>query len=190
LGLPGRHNLANSLAVAALAYEAGLDAGEICVGLETFGGVGRRLTLKGKPGGVVIVDDYAHHPTEIRATLAAVREKYVPGRLWCVFQPHQASRTSYLLEEFAGSFGDADIVLLADIYSVRDSEAARREVSSGDLARRSQVCGVDARYLGDFARIVEVLCQEVMPGDVVVTMGAGNVGSVADELLCRLGTDS
>lgn len=185
--LPGRHNLANGLAMAALAWEARLTEEQILHTLETFGGAGRRLTLKGEVGGITILDDYAHHPTEVRVTLEAVREKYAQRKVWCVFQPHQCSRTALLLEEFAGSFAAADIVLLADIYSVRDSEASRRAVDAEQVSRRIEAHGIETRAVGEFSRIVDVLRREAQPGDVIVTMGAGDIGKVADELLCRLG---
>ena len=189
LELAGRHNVANALAVAALARYVGLSDQQICAGLEGFTGVARRITLKGRVNGIVILDDYAHHPTEIKTTLEAIRMRYEPRKLWCVFQPHQHSRTRFLLQEFAGSFGAADIILLPDIYFVRDSEALRREVNAAMLAERIVVEGGEARYLGDFDNIAEKLCQNAQAKDVIVTMGAGDVWKLADELVYRLGRD-
>jgi len=189
LELAGRHNVANALAVAALARHVGLSDLQICAGLEGFTGVARRMTLKGRVNGIVILDDYAHHPTEIKTTLEAIRMRYEPRKLWCVFQPHQHSRTRFLLQEFAGSFGAADIILLPDIYFVRDSEALRREVNAAMLAERIVAEGGEARYLGDFDNIAENLCQNTQAKDVIVTMGAGDVWKLADELVYRLGRD-
>jgi UDP-N-acetylmuramate--alanine ligase len=190
LSLSGTHNVSNALAVAALGRRAGLDDADICKGLEGFTGVGRRMSYKGEVAGVVVVDDYAHHPTEIRVTLDAIRSKYQPKRLFCVFQPHQHSRTRFFLSEFSLSFGKADVVLLPEIYFVRDSETMRAEIHAGRLAERIVAEGGRAEYLGDFEKILEYLHGEVRAGDVVVTMGAGDVWKLADELICRLGTDS
>ncbi|MBN1846473.1 MAG: UDP-N-acetylmuramate--L-alanine ligase [Sedimentisphaerales bacterium] len=189
LALAGRHNVANALATAALANHAGLSGQQIRAGLETYTGAQRRMTRRGSVNGVVILDDYAHHPTEIRVTLEAIAAHYQPRRLWCVFQPHQHSRTRFLLQEFAGSFAAADVVLLPDIYFVRDSETSRRQVNAAMLAERIAAQGQQALYLGDFSRIAEFLIASVQPGDVVVTMGAGDVWKLADELICRLGRD-
>ena len=187
LSLPGEHNVANALAAAALGREAGLTDEQICAVLESFRGAERRMTYKGTSAGVVILDDYAHHPTEIAATLAAIQGKYGARRLWCVFQPHQHSRTRFLLNEFAGSFSRADIILLPEIYFVRDSEAARRDINAEELAQAIAKQGGQAYYLEDFPRIAEHLCKGVRDGDVVVTMGAGDVWKLADELISRLG---
>lgn len=191
LALAGVHNVANALAVAAMARSVGVSVEQICFGLEGFTGVDRRLSYKGNVQGVVVLDDYAHHPTEIQTTLEAIAAKYCrsgqPGRLWCVFQPHQHSRTRFFLSEFASSFRWADIVLLPDIYFVRESEQLRREVNAGQLADRINENGGEARYMGEFDNIVNTLAREVQAGDVVVTMGAGDVWKVADELICRLG---
>ena len=185
LTLPGTHNVTNALAVAALAHHAGAPASAIRLGLENFLGVGRRMSYKGAAGGVVVLDDYAHHPTEIRVTLEAIRARYQPRRLWCVFQPHQHSRTRFLLQEFATSFNSADIVLLPDIYFVRDSESLRREVSASQLADLINQRGGRAHYLGDFENILGRLTGEAKSGDLVVTMGAGDVWKVGDEFIRR-----
>jgi UDP-N-acetylmuramate--alanine ligase len=186
LKLAGAHNVANALAVSALAREAGLTATQIRVGLEGYEGVGRRMTYKGQAAGVTVLDDYAHHPTEIRVTLEAIRARYQPRRLWCLFQPHQHSRTRFLMKEFALCFQAADVVLLPEIYFVRDSEQLRREVNAEQLAAAIATHGGDARYCGTFDRIRETLAAELRPGDVVVTMGAGDIGNLADELIRRL----
>jgi UDP-N-acetylmuramate--alanine ligase len=143
--------------------------------------------VRGEVDGVRVIDDYAHHPTEIRVTLHAARERYNPRKLWCVFQPHQHSRTRFLLADFAQSFADADEVLVPDIYFVRDSERERELVSGQDLVQRLSENGRSARYVQDFGEIAARLARDVQPGDVVMTMGAGNIWRVADELVQRLG---
>ena len=189
LQLSGRHNVENSLAVAALAHRAGLPAETICRGLESFQGVSRRMTFKAAINGITVLDDYAHHPTEIRSTLAAIAGTYAPRRLWCVFQPHQHSRTRFLLDDFALSFAQADVICLLDIYFVRDSQNAVEEVTADTLAQRIRANGGDCRYLGSFERILAELLDQCQEGDLVVTMGAGDIWKVADEFIRRLGRD-
>ena len=137
------------------------------------------------------IDDYGHHPTEIRATLLALREHYRPQRLICIFQPHQHSRTRFLLEDFVRSFAHADVTIMPDIYFVRDSEADRRAVNSGMLVERIQQNGREALYLPAFKEIQEYLMVNMQPGDLVVSMGAGPVWEVTDELVRRIrGSDT
>ena len=184
--LPGRHNVYNALATAALAHYAGAPAEAIRAALETFRGARRRLELCGTAGGVTVVDDYAHHPSEVRATLAAACERYAPRRLWAVFQPHQYSRTRLLLAEFAAAFAPAHHVLIPDIYAVRDTAEDRRSVSAALLAEVIERQGVPATHVPGFEQITQRLLGEVAPGDLVVTMGAGDVWKVAHELAQRL----
>ena len=133
--------------------------------------------------GAIVVDDYGHHPTEIRATLAALRERYTPKRLFCVFQPHQHSRTRFLLDDFATAFTAADETICPDIYFVRDSEAEKQAVSAKDLVDRVNNNGQRARHIAEFPAIVEHLKREVNEGDLVVTMGAGNVWEIGRDLV-------
>jgi UDP-N-acetylmuramate--alanine ligase len=137
----------------------------------------------GRCNGAIVVDDYGHHPTEIRATLTALRQRYQPRRLLCVFQPHQHSRTRFLLEDFAASFAMADETVVPDIYFVRDSEAERQRVSSADLVRRIIAHGARARHIADFPAIVAYLRSMVRAGDVVLTLGAGNVWEIGRDLV-------
>lgn len=188
LGLPGLHNVHNALAVVALAHDCGIPWPTIQEHLPQFRGVGRRLEERGFARGVFVLDDYAHHPTEIRATLRAARERYRPSRLTVVFQPHQHSRTRFLLNDFARSFADADSVIVPDIFFVRDSERDRQAVCAGDLVGRINERGGQATYISSFDDIVERLAETVSSGDVILTMGAGNVWNVADRLLQRLRT--
>lgn len=187
-GIPGRHNLDNALAVAALAHDCGVPWDRIQSAVASFKGANRRLELRGQVRGVTILDDYAHHPTEIRVTLEAARARYNPKRLWCVFQPHQHSRTRFLLCDFASAFGQADRVVVPRIYFVRDTERDRQAVCAGDLADAICGNGGSARFVPEFGAIVDLLTRELAPGDVVVTMGAGTIWKVADELVQRLGS--
>ena len=185
LAIAGKHNVSNALAAVALARHAGATPEQIAEALASFEGISRRMSLRGKWRGVTVVDDYAHHPTEIRATLEAIRSHYSPRRTWVVFQPHQASRTRRLLKEFAGSFSDADIVLVPDIYSVRDTDDDRLSVNSAGLVRDICQNGKDSRYLPTFDDVTEHLVANLAEGDLVVTMGAGDVWKVADGLVQR-----
>lgn len=180
LKVPGEHNLRNALAALIVALEAGVPLADCLRYLQTFTGVRRRFELKGEAGGVVVVDDYAHHPVAIRNTLATVKKQY-KGRVWCVFQPHLYSRTKHLFTEFSRAFRDADILVLADIYAAR--EVDRGEVSSWLLADETRKNHPDVRYLGGMEEIKAHLLKETVPGDLVLTMGAGDIFRVGEEFL-------
>lgn len=183
LAIPGRHNVANALAAIAAATHAGATAEQVARGLVTFGGVARRIQLLGEPRGIAVLDDYGHHPTEIRTVIAALREMY-PGRpVWCVFQPHQHSRTRLLLADFAAALAGPDRTLLPDIYGARDSEEDRKSISSAILAARINEAGGRAHYLGTFDAVRAHVCREVPADAVVVTMGAGDVTRLAPLLV-------
>lgn len=184
--LPGRHQVYNGLAATALAHHAGISPKAIAEALPLFCGAERRMTRRGEVGGILVIDDYGHHPTEIQVTLRAVREHFPDRLLWVIFQPHQHSRTRFLLNDFARSFGLADHLLVPDIYFVRDSEAIRNAVSSSHLVERVHANGGDALYLPKHEQIVEHVVANAKPGDVVLTMGAGDVWKIADELVRRL----
>lgn len=184
--LPGRHQVHNAAVAAALAHHAGVPADRIAAALSRFEGADRRMSSRGEVGGVLILDDYGHHPTEIRVTLRAIRERYPGRRLWVVFQPHQHSRTRFLLDDFARSFGEADHLLAPDIFFVRDSETEQNRISSRHLVERVRQTGGDALYLPTHDEIVDHVAAHVRAGDLVVTMGAGDVWKVADELVRRL----
>jgi UDP-N-acetylmuramate--alanine ligase len=182
LGVAGLHNLFNATMAVAVCGTYGIDPARAAETLSAFTGVDRRMTEMGSCNGALIVDDYGHHPTEIRATLKAIREKYQPARLVCVFQPHQHSRTRFLLEDFATSFTEADETIVPDIYFVRDTEAELHLVSSNDLVERIRQAGQKALHLPDFPSIVSHLKNEARPGDLIVTMGAGNVWEIGETL--------
>ena len=189
ISLPGRHNVLNALAVVAMAASMGIEPERILEGLDAFEGMDRRLMLKGSFDGITVLDDYAHHPTEVRASLKAIRQRYHPKRLWCVYQAHQYSRTRFFLDEFAVSFAQADVAIVPEIYFVRDSQASRSEVNAEILAERIRRQGTEAQHIGPFDAVCDYLQQHVGAGDMVVTMGAGDVWKVADEYIRRLRTD-
>jgi len=187
IALPGRHNVLNGLAVVATAVCIGIEPPKVLDALKHFTGVERRLMLKGQFDGITVLDDYAHHPTEIRASLKAIRERYRPKRLWCVYQAHQYSRTRFFLDELANSFDRADKTIVPEIYFVRDAEQSRREVNAEILTDRMRAAGADAEHVPTFESICDRLEQELRAGDLLVTMGAGDVWKVADEYIQRLG---
>ena len=145
LSVAGEHNLFDATLAVAACAACGVDPAHAAETLADFGGVDRRMMEVGRFNDAILVDDYGHHPTEIRTTLRALKQKYEPKRLICVFQPHQHSRTRFLLDEFAGSFTDADQSVITDIYFVRDSEAERQRVGAADLVGRIKRNGQRAR---------------------------------------------
>jgi UDP-N-acetylmuramate--alanine ligase len=157
----------------AVADEVGVPFEAAAGALAEFRGTARRFELKGEAGGVTVVDDYAHHPTEIRATLAAARTRY-PGRaIWAVFQPHTYSRTAALLKEFGTAFGDADHVLVTQIYAARESDTMG--VSGADAAAQIGRSGhPDVEYVDTLQGAATTVLKHVGPGDVVLTLGAGD----------------
>ena len=190
ISLPGNHNIMNALAVAALAINAGLEPGSVLELLGGFTGIDRRLMLKGQFGRITVLDDYAHHPTEIRASLAAIRQKYQPERIWCVFQPHQYSRTRFLLDDFTESFKLADVTIVPEIYFVRDSQSAKKQINSQILVEKMRANGTEALFIESFEAICDYLKCNVSSGELVVTMGAGDIWKVADDYLQWLGGNS
>jgi UDP-N-acetylmuramate--alanine ligase len=182
LAVSGEHNLQNAMMAVAACAACGIPEEKSMAALAKFTGVDRRMTLMGSINGASVVDDYGHHPTEIRATLAALRGQYKPRKLYCVFQPHQHSRTRFLMEDFASSFQQADTTIVPDIYFVRDSEAERQSVSAEDLVDKLKANGRLAMHLANFGDIVSHLKKVVGEGDLVVTMGAGNVWQIGKEL--------
>ncbi len=183
LSLAGVHNLYNATAAVAACHMSGVNAQEAADALAGFRGVDRRMSEVGTFHGAMVVDDYGHHPTEIRTTLRAIRERYNPRRLICVFQPHQYSRTRSLLEEFGQSFGDADLTIVPDIYAARDTEADRKSVRTADLVQRIQHNGRPAMYIAQLPAIVSYLGHAVREGNLIVTMGAGNICEVGRDLV-------
>ena len=190
--VPGKHNISNALAAYAVATQMGIAPETIAGGLSAFSGTDRRFQYKGTTNGVTIVDDYAHHPTEIRATLRAARNICDAGsssttgrkRIVCVFQPHTYSRTKAFLDDFADALSLADMVVLADIYAARETDDLG--VSSKDILQRLEAKGVNARYFPTeetFDGIEKFLLKNCIDGDLLITMGAGNILEVGEHLL-------
>lgn len=180
LRVPGRHNASNALAAIALAVTMGIPATAIIKGLDSFGGANRRFQYKGCVDGVTIIDDYAHHPTEIRATLTAA-QNYPHKRLVLVFQPHTYSRTKAFLDDFADVLSLADVIVLADIFAAREQNTYG--VSSKDILSRLKEKGKNAYYFPSFEEIEKFLLKNCVHDDLLITMGAGNVVEIGEALL-------
>ena len=180
LGVPGEHNIANAAAALALADHLDLDMERAAESLHGFTGTDRRFEYKGELHGVTIIDDYAHHPTEIEATLKAAAN-YPHRTLWCVFQPHTYSRTKAFFHDFARALSHADHVILADIYAARETDTLG--VSSALLCQEIRDLGTDCRYFPSFEEIEKFILENCIPGDLLITMGAGNVVNIGEDLL-------
>ena len=178
LRVPGEHNVRNALAAIAVASTLGIEFEAIRQALASFGGLGRRFQLVGEVGDVTIVDDYAHHPTEIRATLAAARQRFPGRRLWAVWQPHTYSRTKAMLDEFSGCFEQADRVLALDIYQSRERDTLG--INAAEVV--ANIRGTRAEHVGSIVEAADFLFERVLPGDVVLTLSAGD-GNLVGELL-------
>jgi len=183
LGIPGEHNVRNALAAAGLAHSLGIEFATIEAGLRTFVGVERRFEKKGEAGGILVIDDYAHHPVELAAALATARD--IGRRVVAVFQPHLYSRTRDFLVDFAHSLQAADQVFLADIYGSREEPIAG--IHAGLIARVMQEQGYDqVEYIPDMEQIELRLLETCRTGDLVLTLGAGDIDRVADGFLGAL----
>ena len=182
LSVPGEHNVSNALAAIAAADALNLPEAVTRKGLLDFGGTNRRFQYKGQVHGFTIIDDYAHHPTEIRATLHTAAH-YPHREIWCVFQPHTYSRTKAFLTEFAQALSLADHVVLAEIYPARETDTLG--ISSQDLEKELRALGTDAYCFPSFEEIEEFLLKKCLHGDLCITMGAGNVINIGENLLNR-----
>ncbi len=181
LRVPGAHNVLNAAACAAVLLHLGVDPERIRAGLAAYSGAGRRMEYKGSAAGVTVIDDYGHHPAEIRATLAALRLR-APRRLVVLFQPHRYSRTELLFGEFAQAFAAADAVLVTDIYAA--SEPPREGVTAGALAEAIRKAGHPrCRYAGPLDEAVRQVAAELKEGDLLLTLGAGDVTSAGGRVL-------
>ena len=182
LSVNGDHNVSNALAAIAVSDLLGVSLDKMKKGLKEFTGTNRRFEYKGEMDGVTIIDDYAHHPTEINATLTAA--KYYPHReLWCVFQPHTYTRTKALFHEFVEALAHADHVVLSDIYAARETDTLG--ISSKDIADALKEKGCDAYYFSSFEDIQDFCVEKCQKGDLLITMGAGDVVNIGEELLKR-----
>ncbi len=180
LDVPGEHNVFNALAALVLADLLGLDRALSAEALHNFHGTGRRFEYKGQIGGITVIDDYAHHPTEIAATLQAAAN-YPHKTLWCVFQPHTYTRTKALLPEFAEALSHADKVVLADIFAARETDTLG--ISSEDLQKAIQESGTECYYFPSFDEIENFLLEKCINSDLLITMGAGDVHKIGETLL-------
>ena len=185
LSVPGEHNILNALAAFACCHSLGIPTGVIKETLEAYHGTQRRFDIVGTTAsGVKIVDDYAHHPTEIKATLAACQN--IPhNKLWCVFQPHTYTRTLALFDEFADAFEKADELVLADIYAAREKNIYK--ISSAQLADKIKESHPDKKvtFMQDFNSIADYVEGSADKGDLVLTMGAGDIYKVGEMILER-----
>ncbi|NUM34531.1 MAG: UDP-N-acetylmuramate--L-alanine ligase [Candidatus Brocadiae bacterium] len=182
--LYGKHNVANSLAAIAVGYHLGIPKEVLQNAIAKYQGVKRRFEILAQDP-VTIIDDYAHHPTEIKAALSAMRDYKQNQKVWAVFQPHQASRTLHLLNDFASAFSAADEVIVADIYYARDSMEIRQKINSAVLVEKLNQNGTKARHIGGgLQEIEDFLKKNLQPGDSVITMGAGNICQVSQALSC------
>ncbi|MGC1276576.1 MAG: cyanophycin synthetase, partial [Planctomycetaceae bacterium] len=195
LRIPGPHNVMNALAAAALCHELGVAPDDVREGLWEFRGVRRRFENVGSWRGRVLIDDYAHHPTAVRAVLDAARRQFPGRKIWCAFQPHQISRTQALLPEFAKSLALADAVLIVPVYSARErleesdpaaSSSRGAAETASDLAEAVNSQGVPARFLPSLDLLAEAVDDDTRPSDIVVTMGAGDIDRVHHEFSRRL----
>ena len=180
LHVPGRHNILNALAACAAGCTLGLPWDIISSGIGDFHGTDRRFEIKGKLGDITVIDDYAHHPSEIRATLEAA-QRFPHNELWLAFQPHTYTRTKALLPEFADALSLADHVILADIYAAREKNTVG--ISSDDLRAETARRGTDVIYLPTFGEIEDYLLEHCAENDLIMTMGAGNIFEVGEHLL-------
>jgi UDP-N-acetylmuramate--alanine ligase len=181
LQVPGEHNILNALAAFAVSQELNIDVTEATAALTAFQGTGRRFDVRGEVNGIVIIDDYAHHPTEIRATLAAARVRYPESRIWAVWQPHTYSRTQMLLADFTRAFTDADRVIVTAVYGARETET---NFSAAQVVAQMQHGSV--RYIPVLADVCETLIAELKPGDVLLVLSAGDADQVSSQVYSAL----
>lgn len=191
--VPGVHNVMNALASIVVCSHLGVGNDVIIKALSAYKGVDRRFQVLGTVNGITVIDDYAHHPTAIHATLGVARETFPGRRIWCLYQPHQFSRTKLLLDMFVNSFDNADKITFAEIYPARDSVADKKSVSSADVVFKMEEIGLDAEFIPDNQEIIDMLSAKLTDGDVLITMGAGDVWQIAYKVLnslMQLNTDN
>ena len=183
--LPGIHNALNSLVAFAIGYELGMSFDDINKGLEKFGGIERRIEVKGIVNGITVVDDYGHHPKEIDVTIKAVLNSFSPRKLKVIFQPHRYSRTKNLFDEFVGVFKNISPLYLADVYAAGEKEM--KNVNSKLLAEAIKKAGnKDVHHYSDNNKLIEKIIRTAKPGDVVITLGAGNIWAVGEKIVQEL----
>ncbi len=182
----GAHQVVNALAAAATSLRNGAGPEQVSAELSHWCGLCRRLEVVEQSAGITWVDDYAHHPTEVSACLSAVRERFPGQRVFCCYQPHQANRTARLLDETAESLQNADCVLVTEIFRAREPVPGQGEVLADDLAQRVRGLGTDTPSVHSHRQCGEYLAAQLRPGDVVATLGAGNIRETGNELFRRL----
>jgi UDP-N-acetylmuramate--alanine ligase len=180
LQVPGKHNILNALAALTVTQLLGLPLADAAQVLGQFTGTGRRFEVRGEANGVVVIDDYAHHPTEIQATLAAARSRYPRCPLWVVWQPHTYSRTQTLLEDFANSFGDADEVIVTEVYPAREP---KKDFSSKKVV---EAMPRPAHFIAGLPEVSNYLITHLRPGDVLLVLSAGDADQVSTDVLAHL----
>jgi UDP-N-acetylmuramate--alanine ligase len=181
LQVPGEHNVRNALAVLAVVELLGLSTQKAAKALENFSGTGRRFEIRGEANGVTVIDDYAHHPTEIEATLSAARVRYPERRIWAVWQPHTYSRTKTLFTEFSRAFRDADEVIVSEVYASREP---KQEFTSAEVV--SAMPHASARYIRTLEEISYYLLEQLQPGDVLLVLSAGDANQICTDVLTGL----
>jgi UDP-N-acetylmuramate--alanine ligase len=188
LKIPGSHNIYNSLTIIALAMELKIDLKIVQKVLAEFTGAWRRFEYKmvNKKKNITIIDDYAHHPTEIRATLLAARQRFQKEKIICVFQPHQYQRTKILFNDFTKAFFNADEVIISEIYYVAGREKKLKEVNAKILALAIKNNGVDAKYILTFPEILKYFKNQPLKNCVIITIGAGDITMLSDRLIKKL----
>ena len=182
LRVQGEHNILNSLASFCVAYVCDISVDKISEGMKQYGGVERRFQFKGSFNQVTVIDDYAHHPTEIKATLRAAKKRDC-NKIWCVFQPHTYSRTLGFFEEFCSSFDDCDYLILVDIYAARELDV--KKIHAKDLANKIVKKGKKVFYFDSFEKTEEFLVDNCVPNDMLITMGAGDVYLMGENIINR-----
>jgi UDP-N-acetylmuramate--alanine ligase len=185
LRVPGHHNVLNAVGAAAICSNVGASADAIRAGLQDYRGIRRRFEIIGTWNGITLVDDYAHHPTAVKATLQTAREQFPERRLLCAFQPHQESRTRALLAEFAESFDAADEVFLAPIFTARENCPEAAEQTNAELADRLKARGKQVHWVSSLDRLTAELDDAARPADVLLMMGAGDINRIQHELTRR-----
>jgi UDP-N-acetylmuramate--alanine ligase len=178
LQVPGKHNVRNALAVFAVTETLGLPRGSVASALSQFTGTGRRFQLRGEVNGASVFDDYAHHPTEIKATLEGARARFPDRRIWAIWQPHTYSRTKTLFLEFARAFKDADEVIVTEVYAAREP---KQDFTSAEIV--SAMPHMSARYIETLPEVTNYLLQNLRPGDIVIVMSAGDADQISLELV-------
>jgi UDP-N-acetylmuramate--alanine ligase len=179
---PGIHNVLNALAACIMALSFGVNRETIQKALLEYIGAWRRFEIKGEKRGITVIDDYAHHPTEIKATLAAARGLFPGKRIWCIFQPHSGDRTKQLFKNFVSAFTDCDELVITEIYRVAGREKSNK-MSAKKLAEEIHKQKKETFFIEDFRSVQERIKKKLNEGDVVITMGAGTITEIANQFL-------